>query len=282
MINTHTINRIINISLKYIMSATIFAVILGPIFVVLFTSLKTQIHMGTTSPIQLPPITEITFANYIKVFDNKQLIPAIRNTGFILSISIILNIVIGSISAYALQRFTFRFKKIVMACFFLGMLVPTFVVEIARFQVIQKLGFYNTLGAPIIIYVATDLMQLYLYMQFISKISVSLDESAIIDGCSYFGVFYRIIFPLLLPATATIAIIKMVTIINDMYIPYLYMPKTSLKTMTTFLMGYASAQQGSWPTLAAAIVVILIPTVLLYTVFHRKITEGLSAGAIKE
>ncbi len=71
-------------------------------------------------------------------------------------------------------------------------------------------------------------------------------------------------------------------IVNDMDVPYLYMPKTKLKTLTTFLMNYAGAQQGSWPTLAAAIIVVLIPTVVLYLIFHKQITEGLSAGATKE
>lgn len=78
-------------------------------------------------------------------------------------------------------------------------------------------------------------------------------------GCGYFRIFYSIIFPLLAPATATVVILKIVNIVNDMYVPYLYMPKTKLKTLTTFLMNYAGAQQGSWPTLAAAIIVVLSP-----------------------
>lgn len=73
--------------------------------------------------------------------------------------------------------------------------------------------------APILIYVASDLMQLYIYRQFISTLPVSLDESALLDGCSCFGLFTRIIFPLLAPATATVCIIKAINIMNDMYIP---------------------------------------------------------------
>ena len=207
---------------------------------------------------------------------------AVKNTAVILVVSIFFNVLLGSVTAYCLQRFEFRFRRLVMGCFYLGMLVPTFVVEIARFKVIQSMGLYNTLGAPIIIYVASDLMQLYLYMQFVSKIPKALDESALIDGCGYFRIFYSIIFPLLAPATATVVILKIVNIVNDMYVPYLYMPKTKLKTLTTFLMNYAGAQQGSWPTLAAAIIVVLIPTVVLYLIFHKQITEGLSAGATKE
>lgn len=67
---------------------------------------------------------------------------------------------------------------------------------------------------------------------------------------------------------------KIVNIVNDMYVPYLYMPKTKLKTLTTFLMNYAGAQQGSWPTLAAAIIVVLIPTVVLYLISTSRSRKG--------
>ena len=115
-----------------------------------------------------------------------------------------------------------------------------------------------------------------------TTLPVSLDESALLDGCSYFQLFVRIIFPLLAPATATVAIIKAITIINDMYIPYLYMPGNKLRTLTTFLMDYANAQQGSWQTLAAGIVLIMLPTVLIYNFFQRYILAGVTAGAVKE
>lgn len=67
-----------------------------------------------------------------------------------------------------------------------------------------------------------------------------------------------------------------------MYVPYLYMPKSKLKTMTTFLMAYANAESGSWQKLAAAVIIILIPTLLIYILFQRKIMEGMAAGAVKE
>ena len=280
--NLDKLKRILILCVKYLVSAVIIAVVIGPLLVTLFTSVKTQVQLGNTSAILPPALGEWTWENYAEVLGARLLPDAFKNTGIILVISIFFNVLFGSVTAYCLQRFEFRFKKLIMGCFYLGMMVPTFVVEIARFKVIQSIGLYNTLGAPIIIYVASDLMQLYLYMQFVSKIPKALDESALIDGCGYFRIFYRIIFPLLMPATATVIIIKIVNIVNDMYVPYLYMPKTKLKTLTTFLMNYAGAQQGSWPTLAAAIVVVLIPTVVLYLIFHKQITEGLSAGATKE
>lgn len=280
--NLDKAKRVLILCIKYLVSLVIIAVVIGPLLVTLFTSVKTQVQLGNTSAILPPSLSDWTWENYAEVLGAKLLPEAFKNTGIILVVSIFFNVMFGSVTAYCLQRFEFRFKKVIMGCFYMGMLVPTFVVEIARFKVIQSLGLYNTLGAPIIIYVASDLMQLYLYMQFVSKIPKALDESALIDGCGYFRIFYRIIFPLLMPATATVIIIKIVNIVNDMYVPYLYMPKTKLKTLTTFLMNYAGAQQGSWPTLAAAITVVLIPTVVLYLIFHKQITEGLSAGATKE
>jgi len=261
--NRDKCKRALFLCVKYLVSAAVVAVVVGPLLVTLFTSVKTQAQLASTSPILPPAPGAWNWDNYAEVLGAKLLPVAVKNTAVILVVSIFFNVLLGSVTAYCLQRFEFRFRRLVMGCFYLGMLVPTFVVEIARFKVIQSMG-------------------LYLYMQFVSKIPKALDESALIDGCGYFRIFYSIIFPLLAPATATVVILKIVNIVNDMYVPYLYMPKTKLKTLTTFLMNYAGAQQGSWPTLAAAIIVVLIPTVVLYLIFHKQITEGLSAGATKE
>lgn len=268
--------------IKQIICMCMVVVVLAPILLTLFAALKTKADMVTTSPLLLPKFERITGENFKKVLNDKYLLVGFRNTGIILFISIFFNVMFGTITAFVIERFQFRGKKIVISMFFVGMLIPTFVTEIARFQVIQKLQFYNTIWAPIVIYIASDLMQLYIYRQFISGISIALDEAALLDGCSYFGLFARIIFPLLAPATATVCIIKAINIINDMYIPYLYMPKNKLRTLTTFLMNYANAQQGSWQTLAAGIIIILIPTIAIYVFFQKYILAGVAAGAVKE
>lgn len=257
-------------------------IVLAPILLTLFAAFKTKGDMVKTSPLMLPPLARITFDNFNRVLTNKYLVIGFKNTGIILVVSIFFNVMFGTITAFILERFQFRFKKVIIALFFVGMLIPSFVTEIARFKIINGLGLYNTLGAPIVIYVASDLMQLYIYRQFISTLPVSLDESALLDGCSYFGLFRRIILPLLAPATATVIIIKAITIINDMYIPYLYMPKNKLRTLTTFLMDFANAQRGSWQQLAAGIIIIMLPTILIYIFFQKYILAGVAAGAVKE
>lgn len=274
--------RLTTQALKQIICLGMVVIVLAPILLTLFAALKTKADMATTSPLLLPPLERITFENFKEVLTDKYLLIGFRNTGIILVVSLVFNVLFGTITAFIVERFDFFGKKLVVALFFVGMLIPTFVTEIARFQIIQGLHLYNTLGAPVIIYVASDLMQLYICRQFISGISVALDEAALLDGCSYYGLFIKIIFPLLAPATATVCIIKAITIINDMYIPYLYMPKNTLRTLTTFLMDYANAQQGSWQLLAAGIIVIMVPTILLYIFFQKYILAGVAAGAVKE
>ncbi len=274
-------NKILITILKQAVCIGMVLIVITPILLTLFAALKTKGDMVKTSPLLLPSLDKITFENFAKVLKDKYLLIGFKNTGIIIVISIIFNVILGSITAFILERFNFRGKKFVFALFFLGMLIPTFVTEIARFKIINGLGLYNTLGAPIVIYVASDLMQLYIYRQFISEIPVALDESALLDGCGYFRLFVSIIFPLIKPATATVVIIKAINIINDMYIPYLYMPKNGLRTLTTFLMNFANAQQGSWQKLAAGIIIVMIPTIILYVFFQKYILEGISAGAVK-
>ncbi len=274
--------RLLTQIMKQIVCLCMVLIVLAPILLTLFAALKTKGDMDTTSPLLLPALNKITFENFKDVITDKYLILGFKNTGIILLISLFFNVMFGTITAFIIERFEFKGKNIVVALFFMGMLIPTFVTEIARFQIIQGLHLYNTIWTPIVIYVASDLMQLYIYRQFISGLSVALDEAALLDGCSYFGLFVRIIFPLLAPATATVCIIKAINIINDMYIPYLYMPKNKLRTLTTFLMNYANAQQGSWQTLAAGIIIIMIPTIAIYIFFQKYILAGVAAGAVKE
>lgn len=266
--------------LSYIIMCLITVIVFLPIVITVFASFKTAAQIGVDFPLKMPSFTYLE--NYMTVFTKGKILLGFKNSVLIVVISLVLNTFLGSMTAFTLNRFNFRFKKVIMALFVVGMVIPVYVTEIARFPLLHSMGVYNTMFAPIIIYAATDLMQIYIYTQFVEKISVSLDESAMLDGCSYFGIFFKIIFPLLLPATATLGIIKAVDIMNDMYIPYLYMPSSKLRTMTTTLMDFSSSRAGSWEILSAAIIVVLIPTVLIYIVFQKFIFAGIVAGAVKE
>ena len=102
------------------------------------------------------------------------------------------------------------------------------------------------------------------------------------DGASYITIFTRIIFPLVVPASLTIAIIKFVDISNDMYTPYLYIPSDSLRTLTTALMIFQGERTLDWEKLSSGVILIMAPPLILYFIFQKRIFAGLVAGASKE
>ncbi|MCX7711880.1 MAG: carbohydrate ABC transporter permease [Clostridia bacterium] len=273
--------------LSYLLLIAIAVIVFLPIIITLFASFKTAIQLGEEFPLKPPALTSLNFETYKTVFTEGKILLGLKNSLILVAVSIVINSLLGAMTAYVLNRFNFRFKKAVFGLFMLGMIIPTLITEIARFPIIHSMQVgdfkvYNTLLAPIIIYAAADLMQIYIYTQFVEKISISLDESAMMDGCSYYGIFWKIIFPLLLPATATLAIIKTVDILNDMYIPYLYMPAANLRTMTTTLMDFSNQRSGSWETLSAAIMIVMLPTLIIFLIFQKYIFSGITAGAVKE
>lgn len=254
-------------------------IVLLPLLLVVLSSFKTpeQIAMGNHLSLPAP----FTLENYTEVFVRGNILTGLKNSVLLVIGTVVVNVLLSSMVAYSLSRFEFTLKKVYFLLFSLAMLVPSFIAEITRFGIIGKIGLYDTLFAPMIIYISTDILQIYVYKQFIDQIPYSLDESARIDGCSYFTIYWKIIFPLILPATATLIILKSVDILNDMYTPYLYMPSAENATLTTMLMNYVG-RSGSWAKLSAAIVLVMLPTIIMYLIFKKKILSGIVAGAVKE
>jgi len=254
-------------------------IIFLPLVITIFASFKTAKQMSIDFPLSLPATPHLQ--NFITVFQKGDILTGYFNSMILVFFTLVINSLLGSMAAYCLSRFEFKLRKLFFLLFMLGMIVPVYVTEVARFSIIQALGLYNTRGSAILIYAAADMMQLYIIIQFVKSIPESLDESALLDGCSYFQIYFRIILPLIIPAIATLSIIKSIEVINDMYIPYLYMPKTSLLTMTTSIMRFAGTRYARWEVLAAGIILVMLPTILLYIFFQKFVFKGITAGAVK-
>lgn len=265
--------------LNHIMFCIITCIVLLPLIIMLLSSFKSSSEIALGKHLSLP--TSFILDNYKEVIKSSNILIAFKNSTILAVLSVILNSVISSMVAYSLSRFEFKLKKMYFLLFTLGMLVPSFVAEITRFGVISKLGLYDTLFAPLVIYISTDILQIYVFKQFIDQIPVSLDESARIDGCSYFRIYFSVILPIIVPAIATLAILKCVEVLNDMYIPYLYMPSIENVTLTTVLMNYIG-RSGSWAKLSAAIIIVMIPNIIMFLMFKKHILSGIVAGAVKE
>ncbi|MGN0738505.1 carbohydrate ABC transporter permease [Treponema porcinum] len=222
------------------------------------------------------------FGNYITAFTKGKMLLGFMNTLIIIVFSGIGTVLTGAMTAYILHRFQFRMKKLVYTMFMWIALIPTITAQVATFQIIQKLGMYNTRLSVIILSMGTDIISIMIYIQFLNSISVSLDESAIMDGANYWQVFTKIIMPLLQPATVTILILKCVNLYNDFYNPLLYMPKNSLMVISTSLYKFKGPFGTNWPVICAGVIIAVIPTLIIFLCMQKYIYSGMVSGSVKE
>ena len=222
------------------------------------------------------------FENYITAFTKGKMLLGFLNTFIIIFFVAIGTVLTGSMTAYILSRFRFKLWKFVYTMFLWIALIPAITTQVATFQIIQKLGLYNTRLSVIILSMGTDIISIMIYIQFLNSISTSLDESAIIDGANYWQVFFKIILPLLQPATVTVLILKCVNVYNDFYNPLLYMPKSSLAVISTSLYKFKGPFGTNWPVICAGVIIAVIPTLIIFLCAQKYIYNGMVSGSVKE
>ena len=267
--------------LKYALLIFLVLVFIIPILTVFFAAFKTGEEYVTTSVLALPHSFG-NLDNFKAVFKDGDMLTGFKNTTIILVFSLAGAVLSGSMAAYIFSRFKSKFSKFVNGMFLVAVMIPGIATQVATFQIISALGLFNTRLAPIILYLGTDIMTIYIFLQFLDNISISLDESAIIDGANYFQIFFKIILPLLSPAIVTVLISKGVGIYNDFYTPFLYTPKADLLTLSTTLFKFKGPYGSHWEIISAGIIIIMIPTLIIFLTLQKQIYSGLVSGSVKE
>lgn len=251
-----------------------------PLVVILISSFKTEREFYNT-PIFSPPASFFNLQNYMDAITGGQMVIGFRNTVIILVISCAGTIIIGSMTAYVLSRFNFKFNSFVSTLFLLAALIPAVSTQVATFRIVNALNLFNTMGASIILFLGTDIISIYIFLQFLNGIPRDLDEAALMDGASFFQIYSLIIFPLLKPAIATVLVIKAVAIYNDFYTPFLYMPKKGLGVISTSLFRFIGPYQAHWQVISAGVIITIIPTLILFIFLQKYIYNGLIQGSVK-
>lgn len=268
-------------ALKYLVLILLVLVFIIPILTVFFAAFKTGNEYATTSVLALPQ-SFFNFENFNTVFKDGNMLNGFKNTVIILVFSLVGAVLSGSMAAYIFSRFKTKVSKFVNGMFLVAVMIPGIATQVATFQIISALGLFNSRLAPIILYFGTDIMTIYIFLQFLDNISVSLDESAIIEGANYFQIFFKIILPLLSPAVVTVLITKGVGIYNDFYTPFLYTPNADLLTLSTTLFKFKGPYGSHWEIISAGIIIIMIPTLIVFLTLQKQIYNGLVSGSVKE
>lgn len=264
-----------------------FTLILGgfisvlPIVVCVITAFKTPEEYASTNVMTLPK-SWLYLDNFIQAWTQANMGTAFRNSVIILVFVLAGSIMTGSMLAYVLSRFKFKGNGLVRNMFLFASLLPGIAMQVSVYQIMYSLGWINFLPGYIIMMCGTDIISIYIFIQFFENIPDSLDESAIMDGCTYFGVFFRILLPLLKPAIVTVMILKGVGVYNEYYTANLYLQdKNRLVTVATSLFKFTGPLGNQYNYICAGVIITMIPALIVFILCQKQIYGGLAAGAVK-
>ena len=275
------ISKYVLIFLKYFSLVFFSFVAILPVVSCVITAFKTDAEYQQTNVMTLPE-SWLNFENYISAFQRANMGKAFINSAIILVCVLIASTLVGTQLAYVLNRFKFPGNGIIRNLFLFASQLPGVAMQVAVYEIMYNLNFINNLWGYIIMMCGTDIISIYIYIQFFENIDYSLDESGIMDGASYFTIFYKILLPLLRPAIVTSCILKGVGTYNEYYSANLYLQdKKNLPTVATSLYTFVGPLGSKYNLICAGVIISLLPALIVFITCQKQIYSGLTAGAVK-
>lgn len=257
------------------------ALVLYPMFWLVAASFKTSREVFT-SPWALP--AKLQWPNYTEAWREAGIGRYFGNSLLVTLVSLFFILLLSAMAAYALTRFPFRGSHLLFSLFLGGMMFPIFLGIVPLFLLMQKLHLFNTRPGLILVYIAYSLpFTIFVLSGFFRTIPTELLEAARIDGCSHFGAFFRVMLPLAKPGLVTAGIFNFFGLWNEYPLALVLIADDRLRTLPLGLANLYMVQhyETDWGALMAGLVLVMIPTLVVYGLFQRQITEGISVGALK-
>ena len=253
---------------------------LFPLIWLAISSLKTNYEFLAGSPFALPAVPQ--WQNYVNALKVAGLGRMLLNSVIVGVSATVVNVMVASLSAYSISRFRFRGRETIFTLFTAGILVPLNALMVPYFLIINKLGLYNTYGGMILLYSAIGIpMSTFLIRGLMDSIPIDLEEAAYIDGCGFYGRFFRIIFPLSRTGIVTAATFQFLTCWNEFVFANLIVSSEKLRTIQVGIRYFTNQFSTDYVSMYAAIMISIIPSILGYVLFQEQIIAGMTSGAVK-
>lgn len=191
------------------------------------------------------------------------------------------SVIVGSQLAYVLNRFKFPGNAFIRNLYTIAALLPAVAMQVTVYQIMSDLHLVNSLAGYIIMSCGTDVISMYIFIQFMENIPISLDESAIIDGANYWQIYWKIMLPLLKPAIVTSCILKGVGVYNEYYAANLYLMRKEIRTMALSLYTFVGPMGSKYNLICAGVIISLLPALIVFVCCQKQIYSGITAGAVK-
>jgi ABC-type glycerol-3-phosphate transport system permease component len=248
---------------------------------IIFTSFKSnrEIYAGVWS---FPKFFH--FENYIKAWNVVNLKRFFLNSIIVTFTSILGLTFLCTPAAYVLSRFNFKGRGFLNNLIIAGMGIPYQLLLIPLYKLFLNIKLVDNLFGLILVYITLSMpFTIYLLSGFIRSLPTELENAAMIDGCSEYGTFWRVIFPLAQPGIIAAAIFNFIFLWNEYMLALVFLPSGSNKTVSLGLYSIQSAMQytADWAGLFAAVVIVMLPTMLIYFVLSERVMTGITLGAVK-
>lgn len=254
-------------------------VYLAPLYIAVVNSIKPYDEV-IKAPLQLP--VRITFQNFIDAFESSNMLALYQNSILITGLSVVLLILLTSMAAFIIAR---RKGKVYQALYIFslaGIMIPPVVTLIPSIKTLSALHLLYTMPGLLLFYGGTYFSTtIFIYVGFIRTLPVSIDESAYIDGATPITTFFKIIFPLVKPCTATAVIFLGMWIWNDFLNPMYILGFRGGKTITTGIYNAIGAYTSMWNLVFANVLLASLPIIILYLFMQKTFMQGLTSGAVK-
>jgi raffinose/stachyose/melibiose transport system permease protein len=250
-----------------------------PFYFIFINSVKNRREAGLMN-LNWP--SSFHFGNYLEVFQtlDYMLVRAFWNSTIITAFSIIILVIVCSLGGYILQRMAGKLMTGINFLILTGLMLPPAILP--TIWVMDLIGIYRSLFGIIMVEAALAIpFTVMLYRGYTASIPREIEDAAYVDGCSSVRLFMQIIFPLLLPVTATITVLTSVNIYNDFVNPLYFLPGSRNPTIQLTLYNFMGRYEAYWQLLFANVVLIILPPLVLFIFFNKKIVGGITAGAVK-
>lgn len=250
-----------------------------PLLWLVVSSFKTNLEL-LSAPFALPKVWQLQ--NYLNAFQLADLHRLFLHSVVVSALGAALNVLVAAMAAFALSRVRFGLNGLVLNVILAGVLIPIIALMVPYFQLVSRLGLYDRLVGLILTYAAINLpVSVFLIHGFMTGIPRELEEAAIIDGCSLAQRFARIIFPLSRLGVVTAGTFVFLYCWNEFIYALLLTSSVRARTLQLGIRFFRSQFVTDYTSMYAALVVTMVPSVLVYVLFHEKIIQGLTSGALK-
>ncbi|WP_161879314.1 carbohydrate ABC transporter permease [Alkalibacterium sp. MB6] len=250
---------------------------LSPFYLMLVNSFKTPREIFASV---LTPPTQLNWANYQQAFEDLNFIRSFFNSIIITLASVLIIILFSSMAGYALARNKSRLSNFLLLLFVAAMLIPFQSVMIPVTSLFGQAQMLNRIGLMIMYLGFGCSLAIFLYHGAMTRVSISMDEAAIMDGANKFQIFWKIVFPLLSPISVTVAILNVIWIWNDYLLPSLVLSRRS-ETIPIRMFYFFGQYTRQWHLALAGLTIAIIPVIIFYFSAQKSIVEGVTEGAVK-